>query len=657
MPLEDKLPILDDRRYDDILAEIRTRISRYTPEWEPVWTDLNDSDPGITMAQVFAWLADMLLFRLGRVPELSYLKFLQLLGIELQPAAPARTEITFPVKAGHPAATVSIPPRTQVTAQSPEGDGPPVIFETERALVALAAPLAAVQAFDGFAYTDVAEANAAATAGFSPFGPLAKDGGALLLGFPPRNAQPFPEVEVDLAVFVFEEAAGAVECGPAAISFAPALVRWEYWDGTIWQPLERRRDETRALTRSGRVLVKTPLPGRMQPAVIGVVPDSLFWLRARVERSQYERAPRLRAIRTNTVAALQAQTVRDEVLGGSNGRRDQVFRLANTPVLADTLRIEVDEGDGYKLWTRVDDLFGSGPADKHYALNPATGEVRFGDGVNGDIPTGNAGNPTAGVIAREYRCGGGKRGNVAAGAIKTLVGSIPGLDDGKIANLLAAHSGRDEETLAAAKKRAPGLVRSRGRAVTTEDYEYFATQSSTIRRARALPLSHPDFPGVRVPGVISVIVVPDSDAPNPIPSDGTLRAVCAYLDERRLLTTELYVLGPTYHPVRVRVEATVEDNADAAEVSDSIDKTLLDYFHPLRGGEDGQGWPFGGTIFYSRVYQRVFTVPGVQSIGRLVITVDGEAAPECRDVPIPEGSLVYSTEHDVQAGYGFEAEP
>jgi len=107
--------------------------------------------------------------------------------------------------------------------------------------------------------------------------------------------------------------------------------------------------------------------------------------------------------------------------------------------------------------------------------------------------------------------------------------------------------------------------------------------------------------------------------------------------------------------VEVQGEVIVQDDADLAEVKQGIEQTLLDYFHPLRGGEDSQGWPFGGTIFYSRVYQRVFTVTGVQSITRLVILLDGEEAPECRDVPIKPGALLYSTEHPVEVQYRFEA--
>ncbi len=351
----------------------------------------------------------------------------------------------------------------------------------------------------------------------------------------------------------------------------------------------------------------------------------------------------------------QAETVRDEVLGGSNGRRDQVFRLASAPVLRDTLRLEIDEGSGPEIWTRVDDFFGSGPADLHYMLNRTTGEIRFGDGRNGNIPVANPANPEGNIVAREYRFGGGKQGNVAAGAIKTLTTSIDGIDESGVANMLPADSGRDEETLDEAKKRAPHAIRSRSRAVTAEDFELLAMEASSIKRAKALPLHHPDFPGVKVPGVVTVIVVPDGDGPAPTPSEGTLRAVCAYLDERRLLTTELYVIKPGYQRVEIRAEIIVNDDADLAEVQENLEQSLLDYFHPLKGGEDGLGWPFGGTIYFSRVNQRCFTIPGVQSVASLVIVLDGEEMPGCTDVTINEAGLLFATEHQIQVSYRFES--
>ncbi len=657
MPLDDHIPKIDDRRYEDIIAEVRTRIARYTPEWTPVWTDVNDSDPGITLAQVFAWQADMLLYRMGKVPELNYLKFLQLLGIELKPAEPALSEITFTVKEDHPKPHVIVPDRAQLSAESPDG-GPPLIFETERALIALKAKLASVQAFDGYTFTDLSLENDEAETPFQPFGPTAGDGAAVYLGFfLKEKTEDFPQTNLDLALWTSQqdERTTAAQCGiPDTPTYALARLRWQYWSGAEWLSLKLLNDETRAFTRSGHILLKPPAKGAMQRAVIGEVKEERYWIRAFIERSQYERPPRLFAIRTNTVAARQAETIVDEVLGGSNGRRDQVFRISSAPVLLDGLRLEVDEGDDYQAWTRVDDFFASSPDDSHFALNRTTGEIRFGDGLNGHIPVANPNNPDANIVARLYRIGGGRRGNIPAQAIKTLVTSIDGIDENGVGNLLAAYSGRDEETLTEAKKRAPRMIKSRCRAVTAEDYEHLAMQAANIKRAVALPLFHPDFPGVKVPGAVTVIVVPDADVPNPMPSEGTLRTVCAYLDQRRLLTTELYVIKPAYQQIEVQGEVIVNGNADLAEVNELIENTLLDYFHPLKGGEEGLGWPFGGTIYYSRVYQHVFTVPGVQSIQRLVIVLDSEQQEECRDVPIQEDALVYSTLHNVQVRYSFD---
>jgi predicted phage baseplate assembly protein len=654
MPLENAIPRIDDRNYDSLITEVRTRIARYTPEWTPVWTDVNDNDPGITLAQVFAWMTEMLAYRMNLVPELNYIKFLQLIGIELNAAEPAQAAITFPVKSGFTDPYVIVPERTQLTAEAPNA-GAPITFETDRALIAVRAQLAAVLAYDGYSYTSVTTDNAEAVQGFQPFGPLANDGSALLLGF--DDPGPFPALELNLAIWTLpgKSQSGSFKCGlPDAPSFASATLRWEFWNGSDWQALSLLKDHTRALTRSGHVYLKTPNKS-MQPVVIAPETKALYWIRARVERSQYEHPPTLLAIRTNTVSVRQAETVRDEVLGGSNGRRDQVFRLASAPVLRDTLRLEIDEGSGPEIWTRVDDFFGSGPTDLHYMLNRTTGEIRFGDGLNGNIPVANPANAEGNIIAREYRFGGGKQGNVPAGAIKTLTTSIDGIDDNAVANLLTADSGRDEETLDEAKKRAPHAIRSRCRAVTAEDFEFLAMEASSIKRAKALPLYQLDFPGVKVPGVVTIIVVPDGDGPAPTPSEGTLRTVCAYLDRRRLLTTELYVIKPGYQQVEIRAEIVANDDADLAEVKEALDQSLLDYFHPLKGGEDGLGWPFGGAIYYSRVNQRCFTIRGVQSVANLVIVLDGEEVPPCTDVTINEAGLLFATEHQIQVRYSFES--
>ena len=198
--------------------------------------------------------------------------------------------------------------------------------------------------------------------------------------------------------------------------------------------------------------------------------------------------PRLRAVRTNTTEVEQAETVRHEVVGGSDGSRNQRVRLASRPVIAGSLELDVQVSDeGPDRWTEVPDLLASGPTDNHFVLNRTSGEILFGDGVNGNIPVAFAGDPGGNIVATQYRFGGGRRGNVPSGTITTLVTPVPGVEAGAVSNIEPAHSGRDEESLDDAKKRAPSSLRSRDRAVTAEDFEYLAGLASNVRRAKALP--------------------------------------------------------------------------------------------------------------------------------------------------------------------------
>jgi predicted phage baseplate assembly protein len=169
MPLQ--APNLDDRRQEQIVADAKLLIPRYAPEW----TDHNASDPGITLIQLFAWMMEMTLYRLNQVPERNYIKFLQLLGIELAPARPAFTELTF-TPARDDIESVIVPAGTQVAVSDAGGDEGPLVFETDAALVALGARLGAIQSFDGFSYSVETTKNAAVGQWFYPFGPRAREG-------------------------------------------------------------------------------------------------------------------------------------------------------------------------------------------------------------------------------------------------------------------------------------------------------------------------------------------------------------------------------------------------------------------------------------------------------------------------------------------------
>ena len=659
MPLSDNLPVIDDRRYADLVAEARTRIPRYTPEWN----DLNDNEPGMVIVQLLAWLSEMLLFRLGQVPQLNYVKFLELLGIELTTAAPASAEVTFGVIATSPDPTVIVPLHTQVAADIPGADAP-VVFETESALIALAAQLDTVVLDSGFDLTDVSSANVDAQTGFTPFGSAGRIGASVLLGF--NSTLDFPGTQLDLMCWVKPpQTHQPLIVASAVASQPPAVIVWEYWNGAEWIGLELFKDDTLAFSRSGHIVMQTPasdsVNGPLVRSVMGSLPNSRYWIRARLVNGDYQFAPQLAAIRTNTVTALQAQSVDAEVLGRATGLDDQMFQLANFPVLADTLQLTVDEGDGDVSWSEVEDFFASGPDDRHFVLDRTTGQVRFGRGAAVRVPIANPNNP-ANVIAQQYRFGGGKIGNVPAGKITDLRASVQGIDSDAVSNLVAAAAGGDEETLDEAQTRAQETLKSHERAVTAEDFELHARSAGGVARAKALPLYHPQFPGVAVPGVVSVIVVPDTvqadvlTDPAPLPTEGTLRNVCTVLDKRRLATTELYASAPTYTELVVTATLTAKSDADLAAIKQQAIRVLKRYFHPLIGGDDvtdakdGSGWPFGGDVYYSAVIQRLMFA-GVRRVSGVVFTLDGEPVAACTDATISPMSLIKSGAHQISVQY------
>jgi predicted phage baseplate assembly protein len=655
-------PNLDDRQFADIVAEAKTLIPRYAPEW----TNFNESDPGITLVELFAWMTEIVTYRLNQVPDLNYIKFLQLIGIELEPAQPARAQVTFAVSRPD-LASVIVPKGTQVAAA---GSAQSIVFELDEALIAIGAQLAAVQTFDGSGYTTQTNKNNSAGQWFYPFTQTPRVGDALLLGFSSPVA--FPTDQINLAISLYQSGLVRPVVASAAALPPPATIVWEYWDGAQWDSIDIDSDGTRAFSQDGHILF--PGPGSAALASpMGNVTASLYWLRARLQTANYEAPPQLAAVLTNTISATQAITFTGEVLGGSDGTPSQTFNLANTPVMVldspiqvtnsdgtmvtvSSVQLTIDEGQGFMTWQEVDDFFSSGPNDRVFTIDRNTGQIFLGNGEEGRIPVANQANPAGNIVAQSYRAGGGSQGNVAAGAISQIQSYVPSINS--VINLQAATGGTDEESLADAKLRAGMALQSKNRAVTAGDFEYLATQApgANVKRALALPLYHPDFPTGQIPGVVTVIVVPNSPMLNPTPNQTTLQAVCQYLDAHRLLTSELYVAGPVYRVIQVQAQLVVASGSDLATVKNSVQSALTTFFDPLLGGSDGTGWPFGGTVYYSDVYRVILAVAGVQRIqdNQLLFFLDGQQQTFCRDVPINTGELLSNDPrgHVINVAYG-----
>ena len=651
MPIEP--PNLDDRTFEDIVREAKSLIPRYAPEW----TNHNDTDPGIALIHLFAWMNEAVLYRLNQVPERNYQKFLRLLGIEQRPPQPARVDLTF-TPSSLTVPEVLVPRFAQVAVAGGGGDEP-LVFEVDRSIAVIGAELDRVATFDGRRH--VVEVDWP----LRPFGSRPEPGAALVLGL--ASDAPFTSQVVELAVYVSERP-GLVATGDDSRYPPPGRIEWEHWDAprARWRTVDLLEDETRALTRSGRVrfrgpgarLVRSPLPD---------VTEERYWLRARLVSGELDRAPQLDLVAINTVVATQALTVHEEVLGTSDGSPHQTFRARHAPLVVaevpervgtiavPSLQLDVIETSGPRVvtttWTEVPDFDASSGEQPHFVVEHATGKVHFGDGRRGQIPRLGAQ-----IVARRYRYGGGARGRVGTGAVSELLGAIAGIDS--VTNLRPSWGGTDEEPLEDTKRKAARLLKAGDRAVTTEDFETLAlsTPFFAVARARALALVHPGFPGVEVPGSVTVIVVPQIESDAPAPPEAMLRAVCAHLEDKRLLTTEVHVTGPTYRRLGIEVDVTADPRADLAQIEQRAEARLRTFLHPLTGGKSGEGWPFGGTLFFSDVYRELLADDDVIRVeqGKLWITIDGEDAGECRDVPIGKNELFVLSHLEVRPRYEDE---
>lgn len=224
-------PKLDDREFADIVEEAISLIPRYAPDW----TNHNPSDPGITLIELAAWMTDLILYRLNRVPEKNYIAFLNLLGIKLRPPRPARGLLQFALVEG--ASHQIVPKGTQV-ATPQAGDETTVVFETARPLYVTEVKLDRCFSYFNDTYSDNSPFVVGEREGdFEAFGGAERVDRYLYLS-DPRFAGA-GEASV-LRIFL-----GCPESGARDLA---RLLEWEYWNGDRWKemvaaPLEVDRGE------------------------------------------------------------------------------------------------------------------------------------------------------------------------------------------------------------------------------------------------------------------------------------------------------------------------------------------------------------------------------------------------------------------------------
>jgi hypothetical protein len=301
----------------------------------------------------------------------------------------------------------------------------------------------------------------------------------------------------------------------------------------------------------------------------------------------------------NAAAISQRTRVINEVLADGTGESDQMVKLSRSPIVPHSVRLFVTVGNTTEEWREIDDLLAAGaevaapdsrqppgankskpPNAKVFAVNAEAGEIRFGDGIHGQRP------PLDADIRASYDYGAGTLGNVGAGAIN----SSPVLPAGvKVSNPIRTWGGADSENVLNGEKQITRFLQHRERLVTIADFEtiVWRTPGVLLGRAEIIPTFNPEFspnePG-DAPGAVTVMVIPRYDARQPdapVPDRLFLDTICRYLDERRLITTEVFLRAPVYKPIWISVGINVIGEKSVPEVRESVKKALLDFLAPV----------------------------------------------------------------------------
>ena len=628
---------LDDRRFDDLVAEARQRVAQACPEWNAH----NVSDPGVALIDVFAWMTDQLLYRVNRIPDKLHVRLLELLGIQLAPPSAATAELRFTL-ASPPADPVLIPGGTEVETPA-RRSGDTVVFQVGDDFTipaAQAAQLVACAIGRQGELTPVAvEGGRARPRGDDrlAFGEPPVAGNAIYLGF----GQPLGRLLIDLTV----------DCAPARrVGGDPgeAPLRWHVSraDGS-WTSADVLEDTTAGFEH-GSGTIRLQLPDETGAAAVGE--RRAHWIRCeiaerRANQPLYQYAPEIEEISAApmgaSVPAAHAAAHAGETVGTSEGTPGQAFRLPHAPVLpplpGETLQVRDPLTGRWEDWALRESFAESGADDRHYVLDPAAGIVEFGpavrDALGGWFQHGAVPPRGAAIRMTRYRHGGGAVGNVDAHRLTVLRSALTGVD--AVTNPAPASGGSDAETLENAKGRAALEFRTRSRAVTAADYELLALQASPrVSRAHCAAVAGDGLVELRLLGRVEPadrLLTHDEL----VPDEAVLAQVAAYLDERRTLGASVALLPAGLRGVTVVVDVQAAPLSDPQRIEEDIVNGLYRYLNPLVGGTPGglgAGWPFGRALSQGELFGIVHGIGGVEFVRVLrLYETDlrtGEVAPQ-----------------------------
>lgn len=245
-------PKIETRTFEQLLQQARSMAPFYTPEWEA----MHEVGPGVAVLKIYLRMFEQIAGRLNRAPDKNLVAFLDMLGIDLQPAQSARGYVTFTTAEGTPVdVNVLVPKGTELvgTGKNAEGEDQEVLFQTEHDLRVSPARLKEVVSVDANndrLYKHSKEFTEGES--FTLFRGKDQQEHSLYLAHEDLFNQTAPaRIVVDFVV-----------TSPAAEDKKGLQFKWEYWDAeredwaTLAELDNNLDDTTRQFKRSGSMTLE-----------------------------------------------------------------------------------------------------------------------------------------------------------------------------------------------------------------------------------------------------------------------------------------------------------------------------------------------------------------------------------------------------------------
>ncbi len=306
---------------------------------------------------------------------------------------------------------------------------------------------------------------------------------------------------------------------------------------------------------------------------------------------------------TEGVPVEEGRLVKDELLGVSDGSRNQQFTMAHAGLILRAagasqkvnrdIIITTQLGETITEWTLQESLAFSREKQKDYIVeidDQDRATVIFGDGTFGGLPENGA------TILVTYRVGGGLQGNVPADTIGTIVdASQLSLNGVKVTNAGAATGGAQRESIDHAVMHAPSVFRSLKRAVTEDDYKALALDFKGVGKVRAVAASW---------NRVILYVAPEGGGKV---SDVLESNLLAYFEDKRPVTTIIEIHDVEYVKIYITAEIGVTSYYPIEDVKEKVQKAVgeLLAFDKV---------DFAKTVYLSKFYEAIEAVAGVEYV-------------------------------------------